>query len=155
MSQTKLEAKVAAVNKANAYAMHLYGILAEILTPLVGTKILKTDGYLTKAVEKLFPVLPNTRELMVYKLSSSGINTLAFGVKTCEPVQNGESYVHHETTVYIGNLDGQTLIEIGTPFIARPNYTAQEIIERRDAYKKLQEAADDARYALRPFGVSD
>jgi len=154
MWQAKLKAKVVVVNRANACANHLHGILLEIFTPLVGTKILKADGSFTKAVEKLLPVLPNTRELSVSKLPT--IYTLDFVIHSCEPVQGDITFVRHETSFYIGNIDkGRTLVKISSPVTPHPAYTVAEIIERRDAYKRLQEAADHIKSTLSPFGVSD
>ena len=50
-----LDAKVKAVNKANAYATKLYPMLASVFKPLVGQKVLKADGSILAKYAKLMP----------------------------------------------------------------------------------------------------
>lgn len=56
--EEKLKARVAAVNRANAYAAVLYAAMIEKFTPLMGQKILKVDGSLLAKHEIVFPPFP-------------------------------------------------------------------------------------------------
>lgn len=145
-----LEAKVKAVNRANEYANKWYRILRPIFEPLVGTKILTVNGSLTNKVEKLMPELPCG--VHVYKCPSD--YRLTWNVQTCESIPP-YGCCYHETPVTIGNLDGQILKEIVDFKDCRTDYSAAEVERLRAEYKKAKEAADEALYALFPFGEYD
>ncbi len=148
----KLTARVAAVNKANAYANELYVKLADYFRPLVGQKILKADGSLLAKIEKDLPEMASGNELHVYRHRSE--YSLAWTVKTCE-FMPPHGCMYHETTVYVADLKGQTLGELSRPFEARSDYTVEGIEKLREAYETAKKAADNARSALFPFGEYD
>lgn len=151
MRTDRLIPKVAAVNKANAYALELYKKLVPIFEPLVGSMIEKKDGSLLAKVEKLLPEFKFTPQLHVYKHRSD--YSLAWCVKTCEVVAGCATY--HEVTVYIGDMSNGVLTKITPPAERRTDYTVEEIVKKREAYEKAKKIADDAKGELFPFGEYD
>lgn len=156
--ESRLAAKVRAVNRAHEYANKLYPWLVEKFAPLVGQKILKQDGSLLAKYADLVPELPSTHNLHVYRHHSD--YSLAWTVKTSEPESGDGSGPHtvlyYEVTFYVGDLRGQTLEKLTVhQFTARTDYTAAEVAGKREAYEKAKQAADDARSALYPFGEYD
>ena len=147
----RTEAHVRAVNMANAAAIELYPKLAELFRPLVGTKIEKVDGTLLAKIAMTLPEFPCTPALHVYKHTSN--YSLAWSVKTCVSIPG--YCVYYEATVYVGNMRNGVLTELSKPFSARTDYTADEVIQKRDVYEKAKQAADDARSDLFPFGERD
>ena len=148
-----LPAKIKAVNRANEYGVKLYQELEPIFRPLVGQSILNKNGTLAKRFAKLLPELPCTTDLHVYRGDSN--YSLAWCVKTCEMNGDGYGCVYHEITVYIGNIRGDVLTEICSPFTARTDYTAEEVHANREKYESAKKLADDARSKLYPFGEYD
>lgn len=151
--ESRLAAKVKAVNAANAYAVTLYDALTDIFRPLVGQVILKNGGDLLAKVAKLLPEFPHGNSLMVYKLSSA--YSLAWVVKTSENVDGDCTCLYHETTVYVGNVSGHTLTELCKPLSLRSDYTVDEIRAARQRHNEAKRIADEARSALYPFGETD
>lgn len=157
--KTALEAKVAAVNNANRYALELYPQLRAIFEPFIGQKIEKADGGLLMKIAKLLPEFPCKPGLHVYKMSSD--YSLVWVVKTCESQAiNGkhDNYHvahYHETSVYVGNMRHGVLTDFCKAPELRTDYTAAEVEAAREAYRKAKQAADDARSALFNFGEYD
>lgn len=146
----KLTAKVAAVNRANEYAAKLSSILHESFAPLVGQQILKVNGSLLAKYADLLPK-QNTHDLLVYRLSSP--YSLAWVVKTCESM--AESCVYHQTTVYVGNLDGKVLSNLVEFEDRRSDYTVDEILEKVSAHDAAKRLVDNLRGELYPFDTND
>jgi hypothetical protein len=149
----ELTAKVAAVNKANAYALELYDKLAPLFTPLAGKQIFKATGEFLAKVQKLLPELPCTVPLSVYRRSSDYM--LAWTVKTCESIPP-HSCTYHETTVYVGTVHHYAfLTEIAAKPDLRTDYTVEEILAKRETFAAARKIADEAKSALHPFGEGD
>lgn len=153
MSNEALAAKVRAVNTANAYANMLFVKLKKFFTPYVGKEILLNDGGLRASIKKDFELLPNTVGISVYKQSSN--YSLAYTVKTCEMIKGGHSCIYHETTVYIGKVDGKVLESLEASFEAKCDYTAADVEAKRAALREAQAAVSAASSALYPFGEYD
>lgn len=137
----RILAKIKAVNAANAEAMRLYPILAQILRPFVNQKIVKIDGSFLEKIRKLLPEIPHTSFLSVYKIQSD--YSIAFGIRAWASIENhpmASSY--YETTVYIGKIEGQTLIGICEPPEARPDWELENVLD-------LCKQADNARAVVR------
>jgi hypothetical protein len=149
----KLTCKVAAINRANAYGKEIYQTLTKIFEPLVGEKILKVDGSLLAKYAALVPKFEYSHALHVYRHSSD--YSLAWTVKTCEPLPPG-SCMYHESTVYIGDLRGGMLDKLAIyPFDSRSDFTVEEITQKRVDFENAKKALDEARSALYPFGEYD
>ncbi len=146
-----LAARVKAVNRANEYAGVLYQKLVEVFQPLVGQPVLKADGQLFKKI--VLPELANKNSLSVYRLDSK--YSLAWVVKTCEYIEVSNSCVYHDTTVYVGSIDGNVLTGILSPPNEYPAYTVEQVVAARNYYKDLKKIADEAKDALYPFGEYD
>lgn len=148
-------AKVNAVNRANKYANYIYPLLREVFAPLVGQQVVKVNGDLLAKFEKLVSLHTpkNSGGLQVYRHRSD--YSLAWVVKTCEMIQGTHSCVYHEVVVYIGNLRGQILTELCTPFQGRTDYTVSEVEENRKAYEAAKKAANEAQSKLWPFDEYD
>ncbi len=160
MSSAKLEARVKAVNKANAYALELYNTLVPIFEPLVGTQILKVDGTLMQKVKNKLPELPNTAWLSVHRMSSS--YSLTYVVKVTEYVKSeiahhSDHHISSETYVQIGELKDGTLEKMAAACNSRgrTDYTAEEVEAKRAAYVEAKKALDAAQSALCPFDQYD
>lgn len=159
-SQTTLAARVIAVNIANNYANSLFDKLSPIFKPFVGQKIIKIDGSLLEKVQKLIPQdlgqkFLSGSSIQVYRDSSQF--SIRYTVKSCVNIEGGCSCVYYETSVYIGEFDGQNLKSIhdNPDTQRRIDFTAEEITAKREEYKRLKKLADDAMSALQPFGEYD
>jgi hypothetical protein len=149
--QERLEARVRAVNRANAYAAELYPALRKVFEGLVGKQVVKKEGGLLARVKAMLPELPCTPGLHVYR--SVSVYSIAFVVKTCE---SGEGYCfYHETAVQVGALKGGVLVELSEPFAARADYTADEVLRKREAFEAAERAYREARSELHLFGEHD
>lgn len=153
MDNSKLAAKVRAVNAANAYGLRLYEELAPIFRPLVGAQILKVDGQLLGKYAKLMPKLPCEPRIHVYRRITD--YSLAWTVKTCESYPNGDGCFYHETTIYMGELEGQTLKKLSEPQELKTDYRAEPVEIARAKYRLAEQAYRDAQSALFPFGEYD
>lgn len=153
MTNETLAAKVRAVNTANAYANMLFVKLKKFFTPYVGKEILLNDGGLRASIKKDFEPLPNTDGISVYRHTSD--YSLAYTVKTCESIEGGCLCVYHETTVYVGKVDGKVLESLEASFEAKCDYTAADVEAKRQALRAAQKALSDAQSALYPFGEYD
>lgn len=149
--QAKLAAKVAAVNAANGQALDLYNVLRGVFAPLVGEQVCKKDGGLLAKVERLLPPLTNTRELVVYRHPSEYV--LAFVVRVS--VVRDMECKYHEVCVEVGRLESGRLVELSEPFTGRADWTAKEVLAKREAYWDARKAAESFKSALGPFGEYD
>lgn len=152
-----LSAKVKAVNKAHALAKELHEQLAPILGMLVGTKVFKADGSLTKKVQDMLPELPNRHDIQIYRVQSE--YNLAWKVKVSEP-DSGDPHGNHtvmyyDTTVYVAIVDCGILSAIQPFQENRTDWTVEEVKEKQKALVALRSLASDAEGALRPFEVYD
>jgi len=149
----RLEARIRAVNRANAYANELSAKLKELFRPFVGQKVLKADNTLMEKYKKVLPKFTCTPNLSVYRYTSE--YSLVFIVKTCEGDNNGHAY-YHETSVYVGELQNGFLTKVGDePLNLKTDYTAADITAKRQAYNAAKRLADEALSALHPFGEYD
>lgn len=148
-----LDARIKARNRANLEATRLYWALAEAFTPLVGTAVVKNDGGILHKHMKRMPEFPRGGPVTVYRNNSS--YSLSWTVKVCISIGDSWGCVYEEATVYVGKMDGNVLTEIDSAFEGRTDFTAEEILEKREAYEVARKAYDDARSALCPFGEHD
>ncbi len=147
----KLEARIKAVNTANATANNLYTQLAQTFTPLIGQQILKQNGDLLLKIENKLPPLPNTTKLRAYYRKSNF--SLNWTISANEQSDTNTHY--HETTITIGELNGLVLANITPPHIQKTDYSVEEIERLRKAYTAAKKIADTAHSALQPFGEHD
>lgn len=147
-----LKAKVAAVNKANAYAMEIHDQLTKVFTPFVGQKIEKADGGLLAKIAKLLPEFVSGVPMHVYRYPSN--YSLMYTVKTCEMVPpHGCTY--YEASCYVGDMRDGVLVKLCDKPQYRTDYTVEEVKANRATYAAAQKVADDAKGKLHPFGEYD
>lgn len=150
----QLEAKVEAVNLAHDVGNKLYKELMLVFSPLVGQKILKADGTLLAKYAALVPPMPSNFMLHIYKLASE--YSLAWVIRASVNNPNG-AQASHECTVYIGNIYKHSVLNglydgvNGSMFEGRSDYTADEILCKRQKFAEAQKAFEDAKRALFPF----
>ena len=156
---THLNARVHGRNKANRLAIELYKELSNFFASLVGCKILKADGSLLKkhdeAVKQLLGKYKNYERVSVYRSNST--YSLVWVVKVWDMYQRtySERANYEETTVYVGELNGDVLTKLSNAPQYRFDYSADEIREKREKYKALAKLADDAKSELFPFDEYD
>jgi hypothetical protein len=156
-----LEARVRAVNAANAEANAIYAPLAAALEPFVGQKILKVDGYsFLQKVEKALPELPHRRGDAPYWSSMSHYRgrsdySLIWVCKACENILDDQGCTYYETSAYIGDLDHGVLKAIKPQHLYRTDYNAAEVIRLREEFKVAEKIYSEAKSALNPFGEYD
>jgi len=147
-----LKPKVEAVNRANKYMNELAVKLVAFFGPLVGKEILKADGsLLAKYAKQLSEVVtfPNTVDLLVYRNPSR--YTLSWVVKTCQPIEGECGCLYHEVTLYVGDLDGQTLKAL-LPFTPqKTDYSAEKVEALRGEVKKAKDKYENLKRGLFPF----
>lgn len=155
----RLDAKVAAVNKANAEANRLRPLFIEAFRPFVGKKILTHSGLAQKpkeVVAKLVPpfVADGYTTPHVYRDPSSF--SLRFTVKICVNMPTGDGCAYHEASFYVGELDGYNLKDITEPTgQLRTDYTAAEVQQLRKNIDAAETAKRDAESKLAPFSRHD
>ena len=157
----QLEAKVAAVNQANAEANRLQPLFIEAFRPFVGKKILTHGGLAQKPkeiVEKLAPqVADGYKTPQVYQSPSD--YTLRFVVKTCvntTPKADHGGCAYHEADFYVGDLDGYNLALVtGAPSKLRTDHSAAEVRRLRKNLDDAEKAQREAQSKLSPFGRYD
>ena len=147
-----LEAKVAAVNRANAAANELYPQMVAIFSPLVGRRLDKASGGFYDKIKKLLPVLPNTQQLQIFRSSSN--YALGFTVKTCE-LNPPHGCFYHEVGVNIGSMTHGVLTDMQTYSPRRSDYTVEEVLDLRAQYIVKKNAAQQAYSAINEFGEYD
>lgn len=155
----QLAAKVAARNKAHAYAREIYPILAEYFRPFVGQKILKADGTLLKKIADGLPVLPDSSHLhQVYQTTGHGYS-LSWVIRACESFKDDsrgyQSCDYYDRYCYVGDLRDGVLKAISNPPEYRTDYTEEEVLSKREAYRAAKKAFDEAQSALGDFGEYD
>jgi hypothetical protein len=158
-----LEAKVRAVNKANAYAQDLWPKLRDYFAPYVGQKILKANGDLLAKVVAGMPDFPKADNVqLVYKMSSR--YSLGWVVKVCESspslhpaARPTDSIAHYwESSIYVGDIEGDRLVKLyGHPPYGRTDWTADEVAKAREEYKLAEALAREAKDKFHIFGDYD
>lgn len=146
----RLEAKVAALNEANAFATMLHADLVDRLRPFVGQRVYKSDGetLLSKVASALPPFERDqwptscTRERRAWKL--------AWTVKSCSVTDQGGA-VYHETLVEVGRVVDGFLAVILEPVSYRANYTIEEARESLRRLDVAEEEYDAAKAAASHF----
>ena len=151
----RLAAKVKAVNAAHAVANQVCPKLREFFRQYVGKQVLKAEGGLLKKIQEAMPELPASGPwLHIYRNPST--YSLAWSVKTCEMIVEGGGCLYYEVTIYVANVDGNTIKDIyDNECDFRTDFTTAEVNEKRDAYEAAKKAADTARSNLHPFGEYD
>lgn len=156
---TALAAQVAAWNRANAEANKLAVQLAEIFKPFIGKKVICNGGSLTKKASALVPSDEWNKDGSLRVWQSCGSYKLCFMVKAREQHDKGEGYCgsHYAVTyVTVGELKEHDLVNVHTPCTdRRTDYTVAEILAKRKAVQKAEQAFHDARSALSPFKRND
>ena len=150
---TALGVRVRGVNRANSLASQWQERLIDVFRPFVGTKIFKADGELLAKIKKLVGELGMPNDVHTQFYHSKSNYELRYVVKTCESEQ-GVAY-YHETTIPIGELDRGALISLSVATKYRTDYTADEVVAKRQFYRDAKRAADEIRNSLYPFGESD
>ncbi len=158
MSATeRLAAKVKAVNRANDAANKLYDHLVAFFTKYIGQEIEKNDGTFRANVLKELGKIDGTTlggkefEPHIYKSSGSD---LKYCVKTCE-MNSSHTCCYHEVMVYIGRMDGKTLVSLHPKYERRTDFTAAEVMALRKDYETKKSAASSAYSLLGEFGEYD
>lgn len=158
--ETRLDAKIAAVNNAHDYASKLYETLTPFFSQYVGQKIYKGDGTLLKRISDAMPAFPETG-LSRFQLHTYGDRSdysLAWTIKTAESVKERDDYntaIYYETTVYIGDVRDGVLekIKIKAPY--RSDFTSEEVLSKIQDVKAAEKRLSEAQSAMWPFKEND
>jgi hypothetical protein len=159
---SKLEAKVAAQNRANALILELHPKFREIFLPYLGQKILTANGQLLAKVEKQLPELPNTAEVRAWK--QSGINSISLHVSVNTRMLNehggdeiaiyAEAYATLVWFPAFGSGIGKPT-EIPECPVLRTDYTAEEISKLRKQASTLELELSRVKSALGELGMCE
>ena len=145
-----LAAKVAAFNSAHKEANRLVPLVLAALAPFVGQKVMKATGGMMQKVKEALPEMPNTVPLSIWLRDSHGYS-LILNVKACQSY--GDHFcTYAEACPYVAELKDGILSKLYdfTPY--RTDFTAGEVLEKRETLAKAKQAARDAESALYPFG---
>jgi hypothetical protein len=74
---------------------------------------------------------------------------LVWGVRAS--VIRESSVQSHEAMVYVGTLMNGVLMELCEPFKGRSDWTAEEVVSKREAYWGAKKAAEAFKEAFYPF----
>jgi hypothetical protein len=146
---SKLEAKVAAVNRCHEYAAQLYAKLTQFFKEYEGQKVVKVDGcLLAKIADKLGEI---EKPLGINAWRKHCSFSLTYGV-SASVTSNGIA-MYHETSFSVGQVDNQVLTKVyDRPYNLRTDYTVEEVLAKREAYKQARIQADNCLSDLRDFG---
>ena len=152
---TNLQAKVAARNLAHVRLRSDAQALFAICRSFVGTKIRKVNGEWTQAFRDA--VAPYLKQGTGDHWLSSNYS-LARVFKTCE--QGPRSCYYAEATLYIGEIEGQTLVNVkyADTFNAetfRTDFTAEAVTAARAEVRRARSELQVAESALANFGEHD
>lgn len=148
-----LASKVAATNKANAYANQLRPQILEALAPFVGKDATKVNHTLFAKVAQSLPTFVNQNDLMVY--NSSTKYSLKWTVKASVEFKEGSSSftVYHEAVIYAADLTNHRIEKLYSDELLRADYTVDEILAKQAEYKLHHDAAEKIKSSLYPFPV--
>lgn len=151
----KLEAKVKAVNAANALALEVAPKLIAAFAPFINKKVASVNGGLLETVKKKLPEVPREPGRFVYVGTGHGYSVSA-EVRVHAYV--GDVTMSHETVFWICDIDKETGVATKVyepPTDLRIDYTASEVLDKRVAADAAEKAFDKAKSALHPFGRYD
>ena len=146
--KTKLQAKVEARNKVIAEYNRLAPILQENFAPLVGKKIMKSDGLM----EKYRNLVPKTESGIMYLHRSD--YSLVFIIKvnvSHEPC----GCIYDELSLYVGKIQNNNLAEILPVELIDKVYTVEQVLAMRKRVEKADKELRDAQAELVSFGIWD
>jgi len=158
----KLEMRIRGRNLANRIGNEIYPMLREVIEPLVGENIRKQTGGLfkkyetpIKEVEARFPSHPKLQMIHMNGLEYN----ISWHVKCCETFcEDGKDYgvaIYSEATVYVANIRDGIVTELCPAPEFKDDYDVDTVIAARQAFKEAEEAYNEARSALHPFGERD
>jgi hypothetical protein len=154
----RIEARVCAVNAAGMLANEWHPKLVEVMRQFVGKKVVTQQNELTAQVKKaIAPVLGDGRGI---HLSSYKDYSLTWIVKTCVSSDgNTDDYQianYHEISMCVGRISDHVLTEVcEMKGQHKTDYTVEEIVNAREAYRQAKEVADELYGKLYPFGEYD
>ena len=152
-AKSETEAKVIARNRLNSQVNEIAPKILEVLKNFLNKKVIiggnNLSAQLTKALEPFLgwqKIYPN---LQIYRNNSN--HSISFVFKTSEQV--GEfSCTYQEEYVYLGNLSGQTLNELGIFEPRRTNYDLNEVLAARSEIAALENQISNLSSKLTHFG---
>jgi len=155
-----LEAKVQALNLANARILAMLPKVLESLKALVGQKVLNQGNVISQKVKAILPTVDNsqTPQVQVWYHASNYSLSLHVKVSCNYPNRSGEffSCVYQEAYAHLGDIDGHTLKAIARADQQfRTDYTAQEVKTARQHLSVAKRAVRDAESKLQSFGEYD
>lgn len=153
----ELPANIEATNEANRRAMELQQQLLAFFAPFVGKKVQKQDGgLLAKIAQQLKESLgefPHTTALQVYRSTASYAMMWSVRVRRGYVGHHGsEMWSSAETTVRVGDLDGDVLVNLASPMVLRTDYTVENIRAARQKAAEAKSLYEAARAECGPFG---
>jgi hypothetical protein len=165
MTNDRLEARVRAVNLCNEVCGVVFARLKARLAPFVGKLVTKADGTLRENVKASLAGIWEDYEKRTPDGCRITITTnfmragFAWAVYVSAPVgdPNGDHTVQSaEQSVYVGDLDGQTLRRLNDcDHARRTDYSAAEIRAQREKVKQLEAVFSEEKAKLFPFGEYD
>jgi hypothetical protein len=153
-----LDARVKAVNIANAAANEWTPRLRNLFRPLLGTKVLKADGTFIAKVKAMLPELPYRHDL---RISRSGMGSflswVAYASVSCHGCSESA-----EALIPVGSFgngwDNQADVLVtlyDEEFTLRTDWTAAELRALKVEYKAAEEQLEAVRRKLSPFDPRD
>lgn len=156
-SEAILATRIKAVNTVNDYANTLFEPLAETFKPLIGQQVFTISGEWIEKYKSKLPTFEkqwNGVAINVYRISSR--YSLGWEVRACCHIAIGYGCIYEHASVYIAHIKGQVLSSMfDKPEPYKTDYTAEDIMAKRETYQRLKKLADDAQAALHPFGEYD
>lgn len=163
----KLSAHVAATNLVNQIRNDLIDTAYHAWEHMLGKKVLKADGWRTKAAD-----IPLTIDREKYGLGQHDYHMWA-EFSSCsiryslwvdvhynymssawgnQEAEERESHMRHETTLHIGEVENQILVKIEKPPLFRTNYSVEVVLNARKELRALQEAEREIKSRIGHFG---
>jgi hypothetical protein len=154
---SKLAAKVAAVNAVHAEINRIAPVYAEQFAPCVGKQIDKAGGGLLDRVVKALrlPELNMGNGYMLYRYQSN--YSLVYVVKGCECYQTsgGQVAEYYEESFYVGELSNGVLVRVMPVEPRKADYSEAEIRALAESVRSAEKALSEAKSKLQPFECGD
>lgn len=166
----KLSAHVAASNLVNQIRNDLIRPVYEAWSNMLGRKVLKADGDLTKEAKSIkvgidcekYGLLKGNCHMWLDGRSSSHsvrytlwvdvhYSYMSGGWGEIEPEER-QSHMKAESSLIIGKVENRKLVNIETPPVFRTDYSVQQVLQARKELKEIEEKVREIKSRICHFG---
>lgn len=153
-----LQHRVKVINEAGRIGNKLHKLLSEFFKPYVGHQVMKKDLSLLKLIDTQLRANP---EIMEYMPHTPDVNVwrergdLSWVVQVSMFVPSRGHHISEQLIVHVGVVSQLRLITLCDPPGFRDDYTAEEVVATREAYREAKAVLDRLGSELGKFKLTD